>query len=99
MKQLFVAHAFVASLSFTLVSSAVAADSKSVPPPPTVEDLLKSVKAPPGWRVTVFAMPPQVNYPTCIDAAPTGEVFVGVDQTGSLGHQPDAGWVLRCIDS
>src|SRR5438128_2714605 len=71
---------------------------KPAPPPATTEELLKSIKVPPGFKATIFAAPPQVNYPTCIDAAPTGEVFIGVDQMGSLGRQSDAGWVLRCTD-
>ncbi|MBM79632.1 MAG: heme-binding domain-containing protein [Planctomycetaceae bacterium] len=63
-------------------------------PVPTLAD----VKAPDGFQVTMFGAPPQVNYPVCITAAPTGEVFVGVDEQGSLGKQPGGGKVLRCID-
>ena len=75
----------------------LAKDAK--PAAPTTKELLKGVKVPPGFKVTVFAQPPEVNYPTCVTAAPTGEVFVGVDQSGSVGHQPNAGWVLRCVDT
>jgi len=32
-------------------------------------------------------------------AAATGEVFVGVDEQGSLGKEPGRGKVLRCIDT
>ncbi len=61
----------------------------------TVADL---VKAPPGFDVTLFAAPPKVGYPVAIAAAPTGEVFVAVDEQGSLGRTPGGGKVLRCVD-
>ena len=57
------------------------------------------VKAPDGFQVTMFGAPPEVNYPVCLTTAPTGEVFVGVDEQGSLGKSPDGGRVLRCIDT
>jgi putative heme-binding domain-containing protein len=60
---------------------------------------LTGVKAPPGFRVTKFAGPPDISYPTCLAAAPTGELFVGVDQNGSLDTKPDRGWVVRCVDT
>ncbi|MBT4693714.1 MAG: c-type cytochrome, partial [Planctomycetaceae bacterium] len=56
------------------------------------------VTAPAGFDVTMFGNPPEVNYPVCIAAAPTGELFVGVDPQGSLGKVPGQGKVLRCID-
>ncbi len=56
------------------------------------------VQAPDDFEVTMFAAPPQVNYPVCLTAAATGEVFVGVDEQGSLGKKPGGGKVLRCID-
>ena len=49
--------------------------------------------------MTLFAAPPDVSYPTCVAAAPTGEVFVGIDEDGSLGKAPDKGRVVRCIDT
>ena len=55
--------------------------------------------APDGFEVTIFARPPQVNYPACICASPDGQVFVGVDKQGSLGKKPGQGKVLRCIDT
>lgn len=45
-----------------------------------------SLKAPEGFELTVFAAPPDVNYPTVVAATPTGELFVGVDEMGSLGR-------------
>ena len=35
--------------------------------------LLAGIKVPPGFEVTLFAAPPEVHYPTCLTAAPTGE--------------------------
>lgn len=51
-----------------------------------------------GLNVTLFGAPPEVNYPVCLAAAPTGEVFVGVDEQGSLGKEPGRGKVLHCLD-
>lgn len=60
---------------------------------------ISDVKAPDGFNVTLFGTPPDVNYPVCLAAAPTGELFVGVDEQGSLGKEPGRGKVLRCIDT
>jgi putative membrane-bound dehydrogenase-like protein len=60
---------------------------------------VKDVRAPEGFRVTMFAEPPEVNYPVCLTSAVTGEVFVGVDPQGSLGKKPGEGKILRCIDT
>ncbi|MDA1015258.1 MAG: discoidin domain-containing protein, partial [Planctomycetota bacterium] len=64
-------------------------------PTATVADVL----APPEFNVTMFGSPPTVNYPVCLTAAATGEVFVGVDEQGSLGKEKGRGKVLRCIDT
>jgi putative membrane-bound dehydrogenase-like protein len=61
--------------------------------------VVSDVKAPPGFNVTLFGTPPDVNYPVCLTAAATGEVFVGVDEQGSLGKEPGRGKVLRCLDT
>ena len=60
---------------------------------------LAEVKIPAGFDKTLFAAPPDISYPTCISASPGGEVFVGVDQNGSLDVQPNRGWVVRCLDT
>ena len=60
---------------------------------------LKDVKLPDGFQATLFGTPPDVNYPVCLAAAATGEVFVGVDEQGSLGKEAGKGKVLRCIDT
>tara|TARA_Y100001968_G_scaffold315083_1_gene341286 strand:- start:1762 stop:5475 length:3714 start_codon:yes stop_codon:yes gene_type:complete len=57
------------------------------------------VKAPDGFKVNLFVAPPEVNYPVCLTAAATGEVFVGIDEQGSLGKEKGRGRVVRCIDT
>ena len=57
------------------------------------------VEAGPELTVTLYGLPPEVNYPVCLAAAPTGELFVGVDEQGSLGKKPGGGKVLRCLDT
>ncbi len=60
--------------------------------------LLDAVRAPRGFDVTVFARPPDISYPTCLAAAPTGELYVGVDENGSLDAKRGRGRIVRCID-
>ena len=67
--------------------------------PPTREGLLKEVKPVEGFVASIFAVPPDVSYPTCLCAAPTGEVYVGVDHNGSLGPKQGQGKVVRCVDT
>ena len=57
-------------------------------PPKPVDDktIGEVVKAPPGFKVTLFAAPPKVGYPVTLSVAPDGEVFVAVDEQGSLGR-------------
>ncbi len=71
------------------------------PPPKPVDDktIGDVVKAPPGFRVVLFAAPPKVGYPVALSVAPGGEVFIAVDEQGSLGRTPGGGKVVRCIDS
>ena len=69
------------------------------PPKPMDDQTIgEVVKAPPGFRVTLFAAPPKVGYPVTLAVAPGGEVFVAVDEQGSLGRTPGGGRVLRCLD-
>jgi len=60
--------------------------------------LLSGVKAPEGFEATLFAAPPDVRYPTCLAATPSGEVYVGIDENGSLDAKPGRGRIVRCID-
>ncbi|WP_339742776.1 discoidin domain-containing protein [uncultured Rubinisphaera sp.] len=59
---------------------------------------VSDVKAPAEFEVRAFGLPPEVNYPVCLSCAPTGEVFVGVDEMGSLGKEEGRGKILRCAD-
>ncbi len=52
-----------------------------------------------GFDVSIFAKPPEVNYPVCIAAAPSGELFIGIDEQGSLGKEEGRGRVVRCVDT
>lgn len=74
------------------VSSLTAVDAPVLP-------TLSDVKVPDGFRVSLFGVPPEINYPVCLTAAATGEVFVGVDDQGSLGKETGRGKVLRCVDT
>lgn len=62
-------------------------------------DWPKGIKAPPGWEVTMFAAPTNVGYPTCLSTAPNGDLYVGVDENGSLDAKPNRGRVVRCTDT
>ena len=59
---------------------------------------IDDVKAPEGFDVSLYAAPPQVNYPVCVTTSVEGEVFIGVDEQGSLGKDKDRGRVVRCLD-
>ena len=54
------------------------------------------VKAPAGFKVSLFAAPPKVGYPVTLSVAPDGAVYVAVDEQGSLGRTPGGGRVVRC---
>jgi putative membrane-bound dehydrogenase-like protein len=56
------------------------------------------VKAPEAFDLSLFAAPPKVGYPVALAAAPTGELFVAVDEQESIGRTPGGGKVLRCVD-
>jgi putative membrane-bound dehydrogenase-like protein len=72
---------------------------RGVPPKPLDDKTIGDVvKAPSGFRVTLFAAPPEVGYPVTLSVAPDGAVYVAVDEQGSLGRTPGGGRVLRCHD-
>jgi putative heme-binding domain-containing protein len=68
-------------------------------PARTEADILKSVKLPEGYEATVFAMPPQIGYPTSVSAAVDGTIFVAVDENGSIDAKPGRGRVVRLRDT
>jgi putative membrane-bound dehydrogenase-like protein len=57
------------------------------------------VQAPPGFDVTLYAAPPKVNSPVAIAAAPSREIYVAVDEEGSLGRTPGRGRIVRLLDT
>ena len=59
----------------------------------------KSVKVPAGWQVTMFAAQPDVGYPTCLSTAPNGDLYVGIDENGSIDAKANRGRVVRCTDT
>lgn len=61
--------------------------------------ILKSMKWPKDFDVTVFAMPPDVMYPTAVSATGNGDVYVAIDEDGSLGKDLGKGRVVKCIDT
>src|SRR5688500_1083624 len=63
------------------------------------QKILKDLKAPDGFEMSVFAAPPAVNYPACLTVTPRGEVFVGIDDQGSLGKEANRGRIVRCVDT
>lgn len=67
-------------------------------PVPNDNNIREIVQAPAEFDVTLFGAPPTVNYPVTVSALPTGEVFVAVDEQGSLGRTAGGGKVLRCLD-
>src|SRR4051812_1192798 len=84
------------SIIFVALLSAVLAPGAELK---SSDGLLKGIKAPPGFDVSLFASPPDISYPVCLTAAPTGELFVGVDENGSLGTKTNRGRIVRCIDT
>jgi glucose/arabinose dehydrogenase len=61
--------------------------------------VLKSIKGPAGFDVCVFALPPAVMYPTALAATPGGEVYVAIDEDGSLGKEAGKARVVKCVDT
>lgn len=53
---------------------------------------------PKEFSATLFAKPPEVNYPVQVCAAGDGTLFVACDKNGSLGKAPKMGRIVRCRD-
>ncbi|MGK0188533.1 MAG: putative heme-binding domain-containing protein [Verrucomicrobiales bacterium] len=58
-----------------------------------------TAKVPDGLVSSRFSGPDITPSPACLCAAPTGEVFVGVDMNGSLGKEVGRGRIVRLIDN
>lgn len=61
-------------------------------------EILKDVKVPEGFDVTLFSNWQAANYPVYVAAAPNGDLYVSSDGNGSLGREPGRGRVLRLRD-
>lgn len=57
-----------------------------------------AVKVPNDFEATLYATPPQLGYPVALACAPNAQLFVAVDEQGSIGTAPGGGKVLRCVD-
>jgi putative heme-binding domain-containing protein len=86
-------------LAVICVASAAAALAQNQTKPLTTESILKTIKAPGDYQVTVYAMPPQVGYPTALAAGADGAVYVAIDENGSIDARPNRGRVVKCVDS
>src|SRR5690349_1661935 len=65
-----------------------------------IADTLRNASRwPSELSVTNFASADLTPSPACLAVAATGEVFVGVDQIGSLGKTPGKGSIVRLVDS
>ena len=86
-----------------MVAGALAGDA----PKPKDSDLMATVKVKGSaanqvkkdFQATIYASPPDVGYPVCVNAGPSGEVYIGIDENGSLGAKPNRGRVVRCKDT
>ena len=56
-------------------------------------------QVPEELKSTKFSDASSTPSPACLCAAPTGEVFVGVDMLGSLGKGPGKGKIIRLVDT
>ena len=61
-------------------------------------EILREVKVPEGFKVTLFAAPPAVNYPVFVAASVDGTLYVSSDGNGSLGRDPSRGRIIRLRD-
>ncbi len=85
----------LAVLGTELVKPMLAAVSDGKPN----QKLLSEVKVPGDFTATIFASPPQVNYPVFVGASVEGDLYVAVDKNGSLGRGQHMGSVLLLRDT
>src|SRR5262245_3701146 len=85
--------------AFSWAAALAAAEPLSPAPAPEQEAaLLKEVKVPDGFEAKIFAVPPSVNYPVFVAAAPDGTLYVSSDRNGSLDRSTNRGRILRVRD-
>src|SRR3954468_2994632 len=100
MKSRFRNSLILAALAATIPTGVVLFAAPKTPGKAMDEDaILKGIKYPAAFDVTVFAAPPDVMYPTAVAATPTGELYVAIDEDGSLGKAPDKGRIVKCVDT
>lgn len=63
-----------------------------------IDSLGATLNWPGDLSITGFTGPNLTPSPACLAAAPTGEVYVGVDMIGSLGKEPGKGRIVRLVD-
>jgi glucose/arabinose dehydrogenase len=61
--------------------------------------VLATMKAPDGFTMVHYAGPPYAMYPTVVEPAPDGSVYVGVDLNLAQGAVKGRGRVVRLVDS
>jgi putative membrane-bound dehydrogenase-like protein len=59
---------------------------------------LKDLEIPKGYKATLYAEPPQINYPTFVKATADGRVFVAIDKNGSVDREENRGSVVLTVD-
>jgi putative heme-binding domain-containing protein len=88
---------FLVLSTLSLSTCAIASGAQTSTTKPAT--LPPGVSAPAGFDVTLYAHPPDVNYPTCLTAKPNGDLLVGIDEQGSLGKESGKGRVVLCVDT
>src|ERR1041385_9170516 len=85
---------------FALALRAMAVEQviSPTPSPEQEQTYLKDVRVPAGFDAKIFAVPPAVNYPVFLTAAPDGTLYVSSDKNGSLDRASNRGAVLAVRD-
>ncbi|MBL9118202.1 MAG: ThuA domain-containing protein [Verrucomicrobiaceae bacterium] len=60
--------------------------------------ILKDVKVPEGFEVSLFANSAAANYPVFLAAEPDGTLYVSSDGNGSVERKPNRGRIIRLRD-
>src|SRR5579864_779778 len=72
----------------TLVSVSVVAEDELPRTGPDTEKRFPPLKVPPGFKATLFACDPLVEYPSAAAAGPrAGSIYVAVDYVSGLGAE------------
>lgn len=90
-----------ALLGFATASAQPGPGAPKAPPPPplTLEQVRELVRAPEGFRASIFATSDQVNYPVSVAASPEGTLYVASDANSSLGTALGRGRIVRLRDT